>query len=301
MPTVDLSQYNDPAQQDAVVRKLRAESTEAFQSQRANLLHCLRELKPRTVACLGSGALSDIPLRELLQNTGTVYLIDWVPGLSSRAYQMLTGEWALEGGAPARNPVFLDQDITLGHSAAFCARYPALVQSATDVVQCVRDAQKLAEECHHINQSLPLPDQSIDLVVSSMIVSQFPAYPFGYFRQVLLDKFAAEFELRSAEVRPLMEQLSAYLFQSQIAGHAAELRRLVSSRGRVYFSMEFYHAHPADPARFEYFIPGAYALRLFSDMFLFDIDALPVESRRVRARLPEREVVIESYVMTARG
>lgn len=52
----------------------------AFQHQRANLLRILDALAPARVACLGAGALNDIPYDHLIQSGTTVDLIDWIPG-----------------------------------------------------------------------------------------------------------------------------------------------------------------------------------------------------------------------------
>ena len=52
----------------------------AFASQRSTSERIARELQPAVVACLGAGALNDIPFDYLIGSQATVHLVDWMQG-----------------------------------------------------------------------------------------------------------------------------------------------------------------------------------------------------------------------------
>lgn len=52
----------------------------AFASQRSTIEQIARKLQPAVVACLGAGALNDIPFDYLIGNQATVHLVDWMQG-----------------------------------------------------------------------------------------------------------------------------------------------------------------------------------------------------------------------------
>lgn len=53
---------------------------EAFADQRANIQRVFEATTPRTVVCLGAGALNDIPYREFIRAGASLHLVDWLPG-----------------------------------------------------------------------------------------------------------------------------------------------------------------------------------------------------------------------------
>lgn len=54
----------------------------AFDQQRQSIEELIQRLKPRTVGCLGSGFLNDIPIESLFHTAHEIYFIDWIANVS---------------------------------------------------------------------------------------------------------------------------------------------------------------------------------------------------------------------------
>jgi hypothetical protein len=69
---------------DEVVSSCRCACGAAFAKDRENLSALYQALKPKEIACLGSGCLNDIPIGDFLRGGSRVWLIDRIPGVSER-------------------------------------------------------------------------------------------------------------------------------------------------------------------------------------------------------------------------
>ncbi len=65
----------------------RMDAPKIIEEHKKNLRDFLQKHRPRRIACLGSGSLSDIPIREFLHEESEVYLIDWVPSISLNGFK----------------------------------------------------------------------------------------------------------------------------------------------------------------------------------------------------------------------
>jgi len=79
-PIVPWDHYISSHQGRAAFRECRRGSTRAFERQRALIRHLLQQKSLGIVACLGAGALNDIPYLTLLRSGAKVHLVDWLPG-----------------------------------------------------------------------------------------------------------------------------------------------------------------------------------------------------------------------------
>lgn len=72
--------YLTPPQTPELYAACRQSCGAAFDRQRENIRRVFAAASPSAVACLGAGALNDIPYREFLSAGATVHLVDWLPG-----------------------------------------------------------------------------------------------------------------------------------------------------------------------------------------------------------------------------
>lgn len=177
---------------------------------------------------------------------------------------------------PGEEPRFITADVTQGRSSWFGARVSEAVLSSKSPEDAFRAALDLAARCAGVRKDLPIEDGTLDLVTSSMVVSQFDHEPYSYFAKLLQSHFGAEPLLRKEKtLLPLMNRLRGELFQAQIEGHVRELHRLVEkSQGKVYFSVELFRSIP-DSGDFFLVQEIPKAMDALGRYFTFDFELIP--------------------------
>lgn len=81
------SQYLSAPMAPQTVEDRRTQCDAAFRDQQDNLIKCYRTFKPKTIACMGSGCLTDIPVDVFLRGGSRVALIDWLPRITELGFQ----------------------------------------------------------------------------------------------------------------------------------------------------------------------------------------------------------------------
>ena len=79
------------------VETCRMKCRDSFKNQRERIRKLHKKRNPDTVVCLGSGCLNDIPVDDFVKSGCSIFLVDWIKGISREAYlhdvvSMLDGE-----------------------------------------------------------------------------------------------------------------------------------------------------------------------------------------------------------------
>jgi hypothetical protein len=317
----------------------------AFTEHRAIISRMIGRFHPRSIAVLGSGYLSDIPLSDLIAHTNKVYLVDWIEGGAriglSRSIvsgkdnhfdclfcQVRTGrkycrnyigechekgvcsafklveQPALTCGNydPADDPVFIRADITGGVASRFAEAVEKIVAAAHTPKEALIKAIKRINSIKYNN--IPLMDDSIDLVTSSMVVSQFDAEPYAFFAQLLMKRFGFD-ELRKheAKLKPLVEQLRTRLFVMQVDAHVRELYRILKKDGsaRAYLSSELLRSYPGGEEQYFLVQDVVKALEVVDRYFAFELDELLGDQLLSKVALGDGVSVNQNYVLVPKA
>lgn len=301
-------------------RDCRHRQEAAFASQKRLLDRVCRELRPRTVACLGAGVLNDIPYAALVRAGATISLVDWLPdairtGLASsiveaaaggafscvfcslgddeaRAYcQHFEGDrdsgsnvcanFELGQGEPpscaafalGERPAVLGEDVTGGYASAFAETIEAGLAAAESWRQAFSRAAGVAKKAMRRRRNLDIPDGSIDLVTSSMLISQFESEPYAYFSRQAEARLGRMSLGEEDRLRPAMERLRSTLLAEQIRRHCDEIERILAPDGRCFMSFEMFH-FDAGTGRWFLVREMHRALAYLADRFVFEFDVI---------------------------
>lgn len=166
------------------------------------------------------------------------------------------------------------QDVTGGYAEAFGAGVADKLAGVTSWRQAFKRAIGLANQVKGQRSRLAIPDRSIDLVVSSMVISQFEHEPYDYFSKQAAALLGAPTAQEEVRLRPAMETLRRTLVQNQIAGHCDEIARILAPDGRCFLAFEVFHrAEDGGAWRLVEEMHGAVAA--LDRRFDFDIDGCP--------------------------
>lgn len=195
-------------------------------------------------------------------------------------------------------PRILVEDATAGYADAFGEAVSREFERARGWRQALRLGEKAALKSGKVRQALSIPDASVDLVTSSMVLSQFEHEPYGFFSKGMAQTLGAPSESEEESLRPALERLRETLFMTQIERHCAEISRILKPSGRAYVSFEMYRF---DKARgwilLDYM---ARALSAIGARFDFDFETLPPSSTRSRFENAGSSSRVESYLLRRR-
>lgn len=222
------------------------------------------------------------------------------PHLLCDAYAPLSKDnAACEHYSPGDQPNFVRHDITCGRASRFAERMWNIVLTATSPQQAFHKATVVCRQCEMFNDVIPVESGSLDLVTSSMVVSQFDHEPYAYFSRLLETRFGHEAVTeRAKRLRPLMDGLRRELFRVQMEGHAAEMYRLVNKEhGKVFFSVELFRSvEKSEDFFLVHEIPQA--LDILGRRFHFDFQSLPVDQCLRNASVGGGTSIMLSAVLT---
>lgn len=198
----------------------------------------------------------------------------------------------------AGEPKFIKADITAGVARGFAERMEKHVASCSTAKGAFLKATAAAESIRTC--PLPLGDDSIDLVTSSMVMSQFDFEPYGFFARLLERRFGREeLERHETKLRPLMEKLRTRLFAVQVAAHVRELHRIVKKDGkaRVYVSTELFRSFPGSE-RFFLVQDIAAVLEALNQYFYFQFDSQTRERILTASEIGDGISISQCYRLT---
>ena len=114
----------------------------------------------------------------------------------------------------------------------------------------------------------------MELVTSSMILSQFNVEPYTFFANPLENKFGrAELLKIESKLRPLLEQLRTRLFTRQVESHVRGIYRIlkINRRSRAYLSAELFRSFSGG-RRFSIVQDMPYAMEIIGKYFLYEFE-----------------------------
>jgi len=196
---------------------------------------------------------------------------------------------------PANEPRFIKADITGGVARSFAGKIEKYITSCKTAKDAFIKAIACAERYHY--SPIPVKDNSMDLVTSSMVLSQFDYEPYTYFATLLEQRFAREqLEKHESKLLPLMEKLRSRLFALQVENHTREMHRIVKKDGesRVYLSAELFRSYPGSD---NYFLVQdmAVALETLDKYFFFKFDKTSGDKLLSKSKLGEGVSINQCY------
>ncbi len=136
------------------------------------------------------------------------------------------------------------EDVTGGYASAFALGLGPGLKGVTTWKQAFARANALSRRIGRQarkRRRLSIADASVDLVTSSMLLSQFEHEPYDYFSKQVTMLIGAPSAGEEGRLGRAMEQLRDTLVDRQIEEHCAEIRRILAPGGRVFMSFELFH------------------------------------------------------------
>ncbi len=194
-------------------------------------------------------------------------------------------------------PSFLEEDVTQGKASAFARRISEVISQTNSPKAIYKNAMKEVIRLKKYSQVLPVENGSIDMVTSSMVVSQFEFEPYGFMTQVMMQKFGRENLLKmETSLRPYMDKLRDGLFLILTEGHFQEMHRVLTKKGRAYFSMENFHRDNITGQWFQVRNFSA-ILEKLEKYFWLDFDTLSGSFVPDRIGISGEETIVQTYVL----
>lgn len=198
---------------------------------------------------------------------------------------------------PAVNPSFLKADITGGVSRNFAEKTEKYILACKTPKSAFLKAIAIVDQYKY--KPMPIPNNSIDLVTSSMVISQFDVEPYKYFSFLLEKRFGrSELVKYAAKLMPLMEKLRTKLFCLQVESHIKEIYRILkkNKKSRAYFSAELFRSHSDSDS---YFLVQDMpkAIEVIGKYFYFEFDNTLGENILKKAELFDGGSINLSYVL----
>lgn len=198
---------------------------------------------------------------------------------------------------PASEPSFIKADITGGISRDFASKIRSNITSCKTPKNAFLKALSLSDKLKH--EPMPVEDNSIELVTSSMVLSQFDVEPYGYFSTLLEKQYGCdEIAKQESKLMPLMERLRTKLFILQVESHIKEMYRIVKKdkKSRIYVSAELFRSYP-DVDQFFVVQDMPKAMEIMDKYFFYEFGDL-LEGKVLRkAQLGNGVSITQSFVL----
>lgn len=139
------------------------------------------------------------------------------------------------------------EDVTGGYASAFALGLGPALRGVTTWKQAFARANALARRIGRSarqRRRLSIADASVDLVTSSMLLSQFEHEPYDYFAKQVARLIGPPGADDEKHLDRAMAQLRDLLIDRQVEEHCLEIRRILAPGGRVFMSFELFHVNP---------------------------------------------------------
>ncbi len=196
---------------------------------------------------------------------------------------------------PGSQPQVVEQDVSGGIGQQFAESVLPCLNRAPNSTTALSRLRKAL--CAAREDDLRLPAASFDMVISTMVVSQFYFEPLQYMTQNLLARYPISASHRDS-VESRLQELRRILFTKMLAGHFKEIKRLLKPGGRAYVSFEI--CHRKKDSQF-WFVPDYTGLALaeISRRFLCSFDVTSPAEAMTQTKTCEGESVILSFLLSA--
>lgn len=162
-------------------------------------------------------------------------------------------------------PAVYREDITGGYASSFAREVSREIAATESWRSALKQAIKIARHPEP-HQPLSIADNSADLVISSMVLSQFEFEPYEYFASRATTTHGPPAGKQAAKLDKGTHMLRDILLSQSIERHCQEICRILRPDGRCFMAFEMHHRneeadgwflvsqmHDAIPALQQYF------------------------------------------------
>lgn len=196
-----------------------------------------------------------------------------------------------------QSPAFLEEDVTQGVAGRFAEELGKVMPHAKTPKVAFKKALQVVRSLNRVERILPIEDHSIDLVTSSMVVSQFDFEPYGFMEKNLVRRFGAEPILAQEKtLLPVMNDLRDRLLNIMVDRHFREIHRILRPEGRLYFSSEMFR-RMSGTQRWQPVKGATQNLEVLEKYFWFDFNESSNMPPSERMHIQEEESIVDSHVL----
>lgn len=193
-------------------------------------------------------------------------------------------------------PAIRREDITGGFATAFGEKVGKALGGVKSWKQALRRADVLANRVRHHHDSLGIEDGSIDLVTSSMVVSQFEYEPYDYFAKMARKFLGFPSKKEERRLESELNSLRSKLLVWQVERHLDEIERILAPEGRCFMAFEVFQCDP-DSKRWFLVKEMHHILGVLGQRFDFDFDILPAAESCIEMRVSSAPSVVQAFVL----
>lgn len=191
------------------------------------------------------------------------------------------------------------EDATGGYAIAFAAEVRDRLDGARTWKKAFAGAATAAKAARRRYTPLSIADASVDLVTSSMLISQFEHEPYRYFSRQAAKRLGAPAPGEARRLAPAMDSLRTALIGDQIERHCDEIERILAPGGRCFMSFEVFQYSPAGGRWFLVEEMHA-ALARLARRFDFDFDLIGEADMVLRSHTAEDPALVYAFVLAAK-
>ena len=203
---------------------------------------------------------------------------------------------ACESFERGERPHVLEQDVTAGYATAFGRGIPAALHGVGTWKQAFRRACNAARQARRSRVPLGIADGRVDLVTTSMVMSQFDWEPYTYFSRHTAAIVGPPSAHEEHSLRQAGESLRFELAVSQIERHCDEIARIMAPGGCCFAAFEIFQFD--NDERGWFLVRETHqALGILGERFAFDHDILPPEESAFRIEAGDAPAVVQAFVL----
>ena len=217
-------------------------------------------------------------------------------GVCDEFSPMSKGESGCAAFQRGTRPNVLCRDATNGYASAFARLVPESIKDAKTWKQALGGARSAAKRARRHHTALDIPDASVDLVTSSMLISQFDREPYTYFARQTATRLGEPSDRDERLLSRTLDALRCELFTTQVERHCDEIRRILAPDGYCLVAFELFQYDRADQTWFLVRETHA-ALEILQARFAFDFDVLPTHDAIVRVELGSGPSQVHCFVL----
>ena len=194
------------------------------------------------------------------------------------------------------HPLCHAEDATGGYAIAFADAVLDRLDGARTWKKAFAGAATAVKVARRRHTPLAIADASIDLVTSSMLISQFEHEPYRYFSHQAAKRLGPPAPGESRRLAPAMDALRTALLGDQIERHCDEIERILAPGGRCFMSFEAFQYSPAGGRWFLVAEMHA-ALARLARRFDFDFDLIGEADMVLRSHTAEHPALVYAFVL----
>lgn len=196
-------------------------------------------------------------------------------------------------------PIIHRADVTGGYAEAFARQSGREVAKAGSWREAFRRGLALAKRAGGEQKIFGIPDHSVDLVTSSMVISQFDVEPYGYFSKQVEAKLGTPGTREERRLRPTLATLRDRLWNNQFDRHMDEIQRILTPEGHLFIAFELFQLDP-ETGRWFLVEQSHSAIAKLAERFDFNHDIIPAEDMMTCFKVDKGGSLVSSFVLEPR-